>query len=171
MRHLKTYQQLNELHQDTYDSYNNKRLMNFLLDNGIFYKESDFHSLSYEGFNELLKIASSKGSAKMNQNIELVDLLLKHPRVDPSYRKNIAFIYAVDDGNLEIVKRLLEDPRVDPSDRNNKALEFAFNGKNNRLKEENILKYEEIIKLLASDTRVQETSGLTEEEIINSNYI
>lgn len=55
-------------------------------------------------------------------NLEIVEFLLKDPRIDPSANYNLAITNACKDGNLAIVNRLLEDPRVDPSDNQNFCL-------------------------------------------------
>jgi hypothetical protein len=68
-------------------------------------------------------------TAVFTGNVELVDLLLQDPRVDPSADNNWAIRFASNNGHLSIVDRLLQDPRVDPSANDNAAIQFAsYNG-------------------------------------------
>ena len=59
--------------------------------------------------NYAIQLASRKG------HLEIVELLLQDPRVDPSADDNYAIGWASQNGHLEIIKLLLQDPRVDPS--------------------------------------------------------
>jgi hypothetical protein len=77
------------------------------------------------------------------KNINILNMLLKHPKVDPSVDKNSAIITAAAAGNLEAVNRLLQDPRVDPTDRNNMALQRA-----------KTKGYKDVVKRLLEDPRV-----------------
>jgi ankyrin repeat protein len=72
---------------------------------------------------------------------EVVQLLLKHPLVDPSSQRNSAIQWASEKGHKGVVDILLQDPCVDPSDRANEALRFAS-------------ACVEVVKLLLSNPRV-----------------
>ena len=81
-------------------------------------------------------------SAK-NGHTEVVNLLLKNPRVDPGSNNNYAIKWASECGHTEVVKLLLKDSRVDPGDDNNFAIRLASrNG------------HTEVVKLLLKDSRV-----------------
>jgi len=60
--------------------------------------------------------------ASINGHLNVVNLLLKDPRVNPSDLHNLAIIGASEAGHLNVVDRLLEDPRVNPSDQDNRAI-------------------------------------------------
>ena len=55
-----------------------------------------------------IRFASQKGI------VEIVNLLLNDPRVDPSVSGNYAIICASENGHYDIVKLLLNDPRANP---------------------------------------------------------
>jgi ankyrin repeat protein len=84
-----------------------------------------------------------------NIKLDIYQFLLKHPKVDPSARKNAAIICAsssifTTDG---VVESLLLDPRVNPADRDNYAvIVCARNGTTRNL------------KLLLADPRVNPTA-------------
>lgn len=84
-----------------------------------------------------LKHAAGSGHAK------LVQLLLKHPHVDPTLEHNSAMYSACMNGQLEAVRCLIEDPRVDPSADNNRSILVAL--RTNQVK---------IVKLLMSHPKV-----------------
>ena len=74
---------------------------------------------------------------------EILELLLKDSRVDPSAQNNYAIRFAVKNEHEKMVKLLLKDPRVDPSARYNEAIvTVAKNGN------------EKIVELLLKDLRV-----------------
>ncbi|UCG51380.1 MAG: ankyrin repeat domain-containing protein, partial [Candidatus Latescibacterota bacterium] len=81
----------------------------------------------------LLKIDGASPSVNGNYKnwqvvrgqLEIVKLLLKGKRVDPSARDNEAILYAAQFGHTEIVELLLKDPRVDPSANRNAAIRRA----------------------------------------------
>ncbi|KAI9327399.1 ankyrin repeat-containing domain protein [Obelidium mucronatum] len=54
--------------------------------------------------------------AAWSENLELVDMLLSDPRVDPSGKDGweSALLVAAQSGNIAVMLRLLEDPRLDP---------------------------------------------------------
>jgi hypothetical protein len=58
-------------------------------------------------------------------NKDVMKMLIKDPRIDPSANNNYAIRWASENGHTEIVKLLLNDNRVDPSDANNKAIQLA----------------------------------------------
>ena len=82
--------------------------------------------------------------AIQNGRLEMVKILLKDPRVDPSGDNNYSIRRASKNGHLEIVKLLLQDPRVDPSDRNNYSIKVA--SENGHIK---------IVRLLFRNKRVR----------------
>lgn len=84
---------------------------------------------------ELLRRRGTDFSANDNEairtavtypNVDLVNLLLSDPRVDPSVDSNLPLKLAVDYGNLDVVKRLLQDPRVDPTTNNSEVIDIAL---------------------------------------------
>ncbi len=79
--------------------------------------------------------------ASENGNLEVVKLLLKDKRVDPSVQNNSAIVWASQYGHLEVML-LLADKRVNPSDKNNDAIALATR-----------YGYDEISKLLLADNR------------------
>jgi ankyrin repeat protein len=74
--------------------------------------------------------------ASENGHIEVVKLLLNHPKVDPSSKNNygnnfidlvnvsLAIRLASQRGYNEVVKLLLNHPKVDPSAENNSGMKF-----------------------------------------------
>jgi hypothetical protein len=108
-----------------------------------------------ELFINLCKYGTSKASGTKNE-VEIVKLLLKDPKINPGARDNEAFIQACCFGtskasfaSVEIVKLLLKDPRVDPSARNNEAFIVAcyYYGRI------------EIVKILLNDHRVDPSAN------------
>ena len=76
-------------------------------------------------------------------SFDIIKLLLKDERFDPSENRNQAIQQAVSRGYFNIVKLLLKDKRVDPSERENHSIRSAsYNG------------YLNIVKLLLQDERV-----------------
>jgi ankyrin repeat protein len=57
---------------------------------------------------------------------EMIQLLLKHPKVDPTLHRNKATRLAVWTGDIEVVKLFLADQRINPSDDNNISLKMAI---------------------------------------------
>jgi len=55
-------------------------------------------------------------------HVELVELLLRDERVDPSADSQGAVRWASEYGHLAVVERLLRDARVDPSVRNQSTI-------------------------------------------------
>lgn len=89
-----------------------------------------------------LEKASKKGDA------DIVEIILKHPDVNPAINENTPIRNAARAGQLEIVRILLADQRVDPGAKNNEALEWsARNGHIN------------VVRLLLSDPRVDPTAN------------
>ena len=84
-------------------------------------------------------------NAAKNGHLDVVQLLLEDPRVDPSANHNLAIRLAALYGRHQIVKLLFTDPRVDPSDKliHNSAIRLA--ARNGHLK---------VVKLLLEDPRV-----------------
>ena len=87
--------------------------------------------------------------------LNIVKLLLKDKRVDPSVQADIALQNACKNGHAEVVELLLTDSRVNPSTWNNLPIRSA-------LKDNNI----KIIKLLLKNDRFELSHDLTENEII-----
>jgi Ankyrin repeats (3 copies) len=69
--------------------------------------------------NDAIEIASFKG------HLEIVELLLSDPRVDPSQNANNSLMDACAEGHLPVVERLLLDPRINPANYNNIAIFYA----------------------------------------------
>jgi ankyrin repeat protein len=82
--------------------------------------------------------------ASANGHKEVVELLLKDRRVNPSVDNNFAIRRASYYGHKEIVEILLKDNRVDPSDMGNEAMWHAQWNSNY-----------EIADLLLKDNRVK----------------
>ena len=87
--------------------------------------------------NDAIREASREGHK------EIVEILLRDPRVDPSANNNWAIRLASENGHKEVVELLLMDKRVDPSDWDNYAIYWAS---------EKGLK--EIVEILLRDFRV-----------------
>ena len=79
---------------------------------------------------------------------DIVEFLLKDPRVDPSARYNSPICQASSNGHKEIVEMLLRDARVDPSDNHNYAIQWASRKG-----------FKEIVEMLLKDVRVDPTEG------------
>jgi len=95
---------------------------------------------SVEG-NMLLYIASEQGF------IEIVNLLLQDPRVDPSADDNTALFEAVQANQSDVVKLLLSDRRVDPTVKDNFVLmEAAYQD------------FDEVMEILLKDGRADPTA-------------
>jgi len=75
-------------------------------------------------------------------NIEIVKLLLKDERVDPS--DLTGFMWALESNHFDIMKLLLKDKRVNPSINNNEAIKYANNIQNYKA-----------LKILLDDDRVK----------------
>ena len=58
---------------------------------------------------------------------EIVDLLLKDGRVDPSYASNLPIDKAASKGFSDILKLLISDKRTNPADDSNAAMLSAYN--------------------------------------------
>ena len=110
---------------------NNLRLLNWLVKHGV--------DPSIKN-NCAIRWAAKKGHK------EIVEFLLKDPRVDPSAEDNYAIRLAASAGHKEIVEMLLKDPRVDPSD-NEALIIAASNG------------CKDIIEMLVKDPRVNPSAG------------
>jgi len=120
------------------------------------------------------------GYASQYGFVEIVELLLNQPKVDPTSNDNFAIRMASQHGRTEVVKLLLEDGRADPSVDNNYPIRMAAeNGHTKIVKllledpkvdpsaDDNAAirntKKKNIIKLLLKDPRVK--SELTEREL------
>ena len=91
---------------------------------------------------DLLKSSVFKTYAEKG-DIEIVELLLADPRVDPSANDNYAIELASQKGHDKVVELLLVDPRVDPSAYDNYAIRMASqNG------------HDKVVELLLADPRV-----------------
>ncbi|ORY27606.1 hypothetical protein BCR33DRAFT_725480 [Rhizoclosmatium globosum] len=81
---------------------------------------------------------------------DLLELLLKHERVDPSQVGSEAVIEAIQSGgSMNCVRLLLADSRVDPSQNDNEALLTAVQSQN-----------KDVLGLLLRDSRVRTTESL-----------
>lgn len=96
-------------------------------------KQPDIPFLSY---NSLLTVAAMKG------HVEIVNLLLNDPRVDPAAGDNIAIQKAASSGHVQVVDLLLNDPRVDPAAEDDYAIQRAA-----------AKGHVEVVKLLLTDPR------------------
>jgi ankyrin repeat protein len=76
-------------------------------------------------------------------NKDVMKMLIKDPRIDPSASNNWAIRMASGNGHTEIVKLLLNDNRVDPSADKSYAIQMA-----------SAYGHTEIVKLLLNDNRV-----------------
>jgi hypothetical protein len=93
--------------------------------------------------NETLQTFLNKNLKKKWVNKDVISILVKDLRINPSADNNNAIKWAIESGHTEIVKSLLNDPRVDPSAKDNDAIrEASQNG------------HTEIVKLLLNDLRV-----------------
>eukprot|EP01119_Soliformovum_irregulare_P020977 TRINITY_DN6871_c0_g1_i1.p1 TRINITY_DN6871_c0_g1~~TRINITY_DN6871_c0_g1_i1.p1 ORF type:complete len:243 (+),score=47.17 TRINITY_DN6871_c0_g1_i1:55-783(+) len=78
----------------------------------------------------------------------IIRMLVKDPRFDPSINQDFLIGLAAKKGDVELITLLLQDPRVDPSNRANLALRLACSQG-----------HLEIVKLLLADPRVDPTSA------------
>jgi ankyrin repeat protein len=81
----------------------------------------------------------------------VVKILLKNERVNPSVDNNMAIKLAAAAGHVNVVKLLLQDPRVDPSD-NNKT--DSFGGDNIAIVNAARYNHLDIVKLLMANNKV-----------------
>lgn len=87
--------------------------------------------------NDAMRVASQNG------HVELVKLLISHPKVNPSFKGDYPIRFAAANGHVDVVKFLLLDSRVDPGSFGNYAIRIAAeNG------------HTEVVKLLLLDSRV-----------------
>jgi ankyrin repeat protein len=87
--------------------------------------------------NEAISIASEEG------HVEILQLLLDDPRVNPNAQYNTPIYIAAYYGRTECVRSLLLDGRADPTIQNNVCLFYALTNRNY-----------EVAKLLLRDDRV-----------------
>jgi hypothetical protein len=94
-----------------------------------------------------------------NNNLSVVETLLKDKRVDPAEFRNYAIGAASEEGYFNMVTLLLNDHRVNPSDDKNYALRSAFNLviKNKNSEQKNKAEYKNIVEILWNDIRVKKT--------------
>jgi len=104
MRYLK---RINELHQDTIESYRDKRLYNYLKDNYPNHLNQD--EISSIDLHDILILACNEG------DLDLVKILLDDPRVDPSDYYNYAINWASFYSYEKITKLLAKDFRIQDS--------------------------------------------------------
>jgi len=97
-------------------------------------------TLADKGENISIQIAASDGYA------EIVRLLLRCPRVDPTVHGNIVLKIATMKHRTDVLKVLLSDPRIDPSIENSMLLRTAL-----------IKGHCDIVKLLLQDPRIDPT--------------
>ena len=114
MKHLKTFK-IFELHQNTYDSYYQKKVLDIIRNKYSDIYDIDYDDIDYDydyidydyiDLNQIFYIASNYG------HIEIVKLLLNDSRVDPSDKNNEAIRLASEEGHIDIVKLLASDKRV-----------------------------------------------------------
>jgi hypothetical protein len=87
---------------------------------------------------------STFGAACKNKNMEIAQLILQHPRVEPSADNNYYFIKACKHGLTDIVKILLQNETVDPTCCSNLALIVATENS-----------HVEVVDLLLQNARVK----------------
>ncbi len=68
--------------------------------------------------------------ATRGNNIEVLDLLLADPRVNPSTGFNKPLLNALSRGHIEMANRILDDPRFNPRINQDKLLQEAYNHSN-----------------------------------------
>ena len=88
--------------------------------------------------------------------LELVDLLLKDKRVDPTVLRNITLMDAITEGHPDVVERLIKDKRIDPTAYNNSAILLA-----------DFSKRTDIIQVLWKNKKVKDTLGHDNNELYN----
>jgi ankyrin repeat protein len=83
-----------------------------------------------------------------NNEVKIVEFLLKDGRADPAAENNWAIICACCRGSKKIVEMLLKDGRADPADLGNRAIESACDYGN-----------KDVVSLLLQDNRVTPTAN------------
>jgi ankyrin repeat protein len=84
-------------------------------------------------------------TAAIYRQLDIVNLLLTNPEVNPAHNNNATIIAAAQLGNYTIVQRLMADPRVNPAAQDNLALREAL-----------AHNHPEVAALLRSDPRVRD---------------
>jgi ankyrin repeat protein len=54
--------------------------------------------------------------------LDALEVILEHPRVDPSWENNDALRCAAMNGKKDVVERLLNHPKINPSDVSNQGM-------------------------------------------------
>jgi ankyrin repeat protein len=128
--------------------------------------------------NERIDLKYAIEFASFCGNVQIVKLLLKNSRLNPSCRNNRPIRRACERGHLIVVKLLLSDSRVNPADNHNEAVRSASKfghihivklllahpqvdptaGNNDAIKRATDGGYLEIVKILWQDPRVRQTT-------------
>jgi ankyrin repeat protein len=87
---------------------------------------------------------------RLEQNKDVISILIKDSRIDPSVDDNYAIRWASGGGYTEIVDLLLKDPRVDPSAEDNDAIRWAY-----------LSGHKNIVEMLFSKVNSSEDNGGT----------
>nr|QBK89960.1 MAG: F-box domain and ankyrin repeat protein [Pithovirus LCPAC101] len=82
---------------------------------------------------------------------EIVELLLKHPKVDPTAIDNRSIRWTCRYGHTKVLKTLLKDGRIDPGVRNNYCVRESLEN-NHKDVTKNLLKSDKIIKTKHGNT-------------------
>ena len=108
--------------------YGHEDVVKILLEHG----ENDKRIDPAANNNEAIKLVCGKEIGiggikwkKLKRNLNVIGLLLKDKRVDPSVEDDLAIRTAADEGAADIVKLLLKDERVNPAAKNNEAFRQA----------------------------------------------
>lgn len=111
---------------------NNVKIIRFLLEEGVLFGAASFvlRQMVKKGNHELVEYILNSDhlpsymtspvacnnecivTASRNNDLEMVKILLKDPRVDPSARRNESLANAIQDNNYELVTLLMSSPKI-----------------------------------------------------------
>ena len=91
-----------------------------------------------------MKLHSAVVTAADYGRLNVINVLVRDPRFDPSEQDCFLFRWAARHGSLELVQTLIQDPRVNPAIKNNDAVLSAI--RNGRI---------EVVRFLLKDPRVE----------------
>ena len=114
------------------------------------YKGNNTYRAYYNNISQLLNTDDSNKlfvESALTGRADIIRILIKDKRVDPSYDDNDAIRGASYYGHVEVIKLLLNDGRTDPSSNYNQAIRFASEKG-----------YTEITNLLLNDGRADPSS-------------
>jgi ankyrin repeat protein len=101
--------------------------------------------------NQTLQTFFYENLEKETVNNDVIEILAKDQRIDPSADDNSAIREASGNGHTEVVELLLNDPRVDPSASDNDAIRWA-SGEGQTA----------VVELLLNDPRVDPSANVNE---------